>query len=47
MRYAVCSLVMQRVVGMTHVAKEAQQAAHAYALRLLAREEDQVDEDRV
>ncbi len=39
MRYAVCSLVMQRVVGMTHVSREDQQAVHAYALKLLRKEE--------
>jgi len=37
-RYAVCSLVMQRVVGMMHVARADQQAVHLYALKLLKRE---------
>lgn len=40
MRYAVCSLVLQRVVGMTHVPKQEQQAVHAYALDLLRAEEE-------
>lgn len=44
MRYAVCSLVMQRVVGMTHVSREDQQAVHAYALKLLKKEELEQDD---
>ncbi len=31
-RYSICSVIMQRVVGMTHVGREDQQHAHAYAL---------------
>lgn len=30
-RYAVCSIIMQRVVGMGSVSRDDQQAAHAYA----------------
>lgn len=45
MRYAVCSLVMQRVVGMTHVSRGDQQAVHAYALKLLKKEEEE-EEDK-
>ena len=40
-RYAVCSLVLQRVVGMTHVPKPEQQAVHTYALALLQAEEEE------
>ncbi len=32
-RYAICSIVMQRVVGMTHITREDQQRAHTYALQ--------------
>lgn len=32
-RYAICSVIMQRVVGMAHVSREDQQHAHAYALK--------------
>jgi len=31
-RYAICSVIMQRVVGMTQVSREDQQHAHAYAV---------------
>ncbi len=38
MLYAICSIVMQKVVGMSRVSREDQQHAHAYALRKLADE---------
>lgn len=38
-RYAVCSIIMQRVVGMTHVSNEDQKDAHGYAQQMLKREE--------
>jgi hypothetical protein len=34
-RYTICSIVMQRVVGMTHVSRDDQQHAHTYALKKL------------
>jgi hypothetical protein len=38
-RYAVCSIIMQRVSGMAHVSTEDQRDAHSYALELLESEE--------
>jgi hypothetical protein len=37
-RYAICNIVMQRVVGMTHVDREDQHQAYAYALAKLEAE---------
>lgn len=39
-RYAICSIIIQRVTGMACIAKQDQQAAHAYALRKLEEEDD-------
>jgi hypothetical protein len=38
-RHSVCSIIMQRVVGMTHVDRDVQRAAHRYAQQLMQREE--------
>ena len=44
-RYAVCSIIMQRVVGMGSVSREDQQIAHAYAERKMRGEAPSVCEN--
>ena len=39
-RVAICSIIMQRVVGTTHVSREDQQYAHAYAMRKILHDEN-------
>lgn len=43
-RHAICSIIMQRVVGMTHVSREDQRAAYRYALEKMKAEEKEEEE---
>ena len=46
-RYSICSIILQRVVGMTHVSREDQRHAHAYALQKLDDEKRQIQKKRI
>ena len=37
-RYSICSIILQRVMGMVCISKDDQKAAHAYALHKLEQE---------